>query len=308
MSFLRSRSNPRGGPDGGNGGKGADVCLLADASLNTLVDYRFTRKFKGTQGQSGGRSGRAGADGKTLMLSVPCGTRALDEDKTSVLAEVTKDKQTSLIYPGGRGGLGNACFKSSTNRRPRQTTCPQQGFSGWVWLQMQLVADVGLIGLPNAGKSSFLCAVSRATPKVAHYPFTTLYPHLGMVFYHYKEAVFEDIPGIIHGASQGKGLGDRFLMHAKKCRVFLHIVSLEENDVCQAYQTVRQELLAYDASFSQKKHMVVLTKSDLFSSQDISEKCQAFANMGMQVFVVSSVTKRGVKEVVECVFSELLAD
>jgi len=305
VSFLRTRHNPFGGPNGGNGGKGADICLVADPSLNTLIDYRYNSRFIAPAGQNGASSRCAGADGKTLFLPVPCGTRAWDEEQENVLAEVIDPGQVSLIFPGGRGGLGNTCFKSSTNRSPRQTTPAEEGIGAWVWLQMRMVADVGLIGQPNVGKSSLLRAISRATPKIGNYPFTTLYPNLGVVAREYEEAVFEDVPGLIRGASHGKGLGDRFLRHAQKCQIFLHVVSLTDDDVLASYQTVYQELCAFDADFSKKQHCLILSKSDAVTADEIREKSHQLVSLGLPIFVTSSVTREGLDNMLQYVFEIL---
>ncbi|MCY4413657.1 MAG: GTPase ObgE [Alphaproteobacteria bacterium] len=304
-SFLRTRINPYGGPDGGNGGRGANVFLQAQHGLNTLIDYKFQSVFKGEEGVNGSRSQRTGADAPALILTVPPGTRALDDTKTHVLGDVQAAEDRVLLFPGGRGGLGNACFKSSTNRRPRTTQPPEPGIGAWIVLQMQLVADVGLVGLPNAGKSSFIRSVSRATPTVADYPFTTIYPHLGMVYCYDEEAVFEDIPGLIKGASEGKGLGDQFLRHAQKCSVFLHVVSAEAPNPQEEFDTVRKELLAFDPSFEDKSLCILLSKADLCSEEEIEEKKEALSSYGFPVFTASSHTKKGIDPLIHHLFKVL---
>lgn len=302
-SFLRAKYNPFGGPDGGNGGCGADVWLVADPSLNTLVDFRYKRIWKGHDGQNGMGKRRTGADAPPVLLKVPYGTKVLDESRENVLAEVSRDNVRSLVLPGGKGGAGNACFKSSTNQRTRQTSDPVEGIGLWVHLQLSLTADVGLVGLPNAGKSSFLRAVSRAKPKVASFPFTTLHPNLGVVVRNYQELIFEDIPGLIDGASQGKGLGHRFLCHAEKCKVLMHLVSLESEHPYEDYLTVRKEIEAYNEELAKKEHLILLTKKDLFLDEEVEKIKAFFQKEKTPVYVCSSFSNEGIEDVVRFAFS-----
>ncbi len=298
VSFLRAKYNPFGGPDGGNGGAGADVWLVADPNLNTLVDYRYQKAWKGADGQAGMGKRRTGADAKPVLLKVPYGTKVLDESRESVLAEVSPDVPRCLVLAGGRGGAGNACFKSSTNQRTRQTSEPGEGCGLSVHLQLTLLADVGLVGLPNAGKSSFLRTISRAKPRVASFPFTTLYPNLGMVVYDYQEVIFEDIPGLIEGASEGKGLGYRFLCHAEKCKQLMHLVALDEEDPLHCYTVVRKEIEAYGSILHKKDHAIVLTKSDTVTEEKAVEVKQLFKQIGVPVFICSSFANTGFKDIV----------
>lgn len=299
MSFRREAFVEYGGPDGGNGGKGGDIWLETIGGLNTLVDFRYQRHYKAGRGVNGMGRDRSGKGGDDIIIKVPAGTEILDETGEFPIADMVEDGQRILIAKGGGGGLGNAHFKSSTNRAPRRTTPGEPGEELWIRLRLKLLADAGLVGLPNAGKSTFLSAVSRARPKIGDYPFTTLYPQLGVVAIDQREFVLADIPGLIEGAHEGVGLGDRFLGHVERCGVLLHLIDGTEEDVAGAYKTIRQELKEYGAGLIDKTEIVGLNKADAIPDDDIAEKKRILEELtDSPVFVFSGVTGKGVKEVV----------
>src|SRR5499426_4406745 len=262
VAFRREKFIEFGGPSGGNGGRGGDVIIEAVDGLNTLIDYRYQQHFKAERGVSGMGKDRHGANGKPIVLKVPVGTQIFDEDRETLIHDFTKLGEKFVLAEGGNGGFGNAHFKSSTNRAPRHANPGQPGEERWIWLRLKLIADAGLVGLPNAGKSTFLAASSAAKPKIADYPFTTLHPGLGVVREASRDFVLADIPGLIEGAHEGAGLGDRFLGHIERCRVLLHLVDATAEDVAGAYRTVRAELKAYGAGLEKKKEIVALSKCD----------------------------------------------
>ena len=262
MSFRREKFIEFGGPDGGDGGRGGDVWAECVDGLNTLIDYRYQQHFKAKTGGHGMGQNRAGAKGADAVLKVPAGTQILDEDGETVLADMTAVGQRVLIAKGGNGGFGNAHFTTSTNRAPRRANPGQEGRERWIWLRLKLIADAGLVGLPNAGKSTFLAAVSAARPKIADYPFTTLHPGLGVVRADEREFVLADIPGLIEGAHEGAGLGDRFLGHVERCRALLHLVDGTSEHAGRAYKLVRRELEAYGHGLADKPEIVALSKAD----------------------------------------------
>lgn len=272
VAFRREKFIEFGGPDGGDGGKGGDVIVECVKSLNTLIDYRYQQHFKASRGGHGMGQNRSGAGGKDVVLKVPVGTQILEDDKETPIADLTRPGQRVVLAKGGDGGFGNAHFKSSTNRAPRQSTPGWPGEERWVWLRLKLIADVGLVGLPNAGKSTLLAAVTRARPKIAAYPFTTLHPNLGVASVDGEEFVLADIPGLIEGAHQGAGLGTRFLGHVERCRVLLHLVDGAEDDVAKAYRTVRAELKAYGAGLDKKPEIVALNKCDALTADAVAAK------------------------------------
>ncbi|HEX6071419.1 MAG TPA: GTPase ObgE, partial [Sphingomicrobium sp.] len=276
VSFRREKFIEFGGPDGGDGGKGGDVVFEAVPGLNTLIDFRYTQHFRGPRGKGGAGSNRTGAGGDDLVIRVPVGTQLLadDEDRT-LLADLTKEGERLVLLQGGMGGRGNASYKSSTNRAPRQHQTGEAGEEMWVWLRLKLLADVGLIGLPNAGKSTFLNSVTNATAKVGAYPFTTLQPQLGVVRHKAREFVLADIPGLIEGAAEGAGVGDRFLGHVERTRLLLHLVDASVDDPAEAYRVVRDELAAYGAGLELKPEIVALTKSDLLDEKRLREVARA---------------------------------
>jgi GTP-binding protein len=270
VSFRREKFIEYGGPDGGNGGKGGDVVFEAVAGLNTLIDFRYTQHFRAPRGQGGSGSNRTGAGGDDLVIKVPVGTQILSEDKEEVLLDFTKVGQREVFLRGGDGGRGNASYKTSTNRAPRQHGTGWPADEAWVWLRLKLLADAGLVGLPNAGKSTFINAVTNAQAKVGEYAFTTTRPQLGVVRHHAREFVIADIPGLIEGAAEGAGIGDRFLGHIERCRVLLHLVDANGEDVAESYRIVREELEAYGAGLADKPQVLALNKIDTLDDELIA--------------------------------------
>jgi GTP-binding protein len=303
ISFRREKRLPRGGPDGGNGGRGGAVIGRAVAELNTLIDFRYKQHFRAPRGGHGRGKDRTGASGADLVLDLPVGTEILAEDGATTIADLTAPDQTVTLAHGGAGGLGNSCFKSSTNRAPRQSTPGDPGEERWLWLKLKLLADAGLVGLPNAGKSTFLAAVSRAQPKIADYPFTTLAPKLGTVAIDHDRFVIADIPGLIEGAHEGAGLGTRFLGHIERCRVLIHLVDGTADDVCLAWRTVRDELCAYDPGLLERPELVCLNKADRLSETDAEGKREQLAGAaGKPVHLTSGVSGRGLQDVLQAAY------
>lgn len=275
VSFRREKFIEFGGPNGGNGGRGGNVIIECVQNMNTLVDYRYHTFFRAQAGGSGSGQCRTGTAGRDIVLRVPEGTQVFAEDSTTLLADLTEEGQRIVLLKGGNGGFGNAHFKSSTNRAPRNANPGQVGEEMWVWLRLKLIADVGLIGLPNAGKSTFLGAISRANPRIASYPFTTLYPNLGVIEKLDTTCIVADLPGLIEGASEGRGLGDRFLGHAERCRVLFHLIDGESEDIGEAYRTIRHEIETYDPIMRTKKEIVCLSKSDLLDPEFLAKQRSA---------------------------------
>lgn len=298
-SFRREKFVEFGGPDGGDGGRGGDVVVHAVAGLNTLIDYRYRQHVKAQRGRPGAGSDRTGAGGKTVDLQVPVGTQIFEEDEETLITDLTEVGARVVLAAGGQGGQGNARYKSSTNQAPRRADPGTPGQERWVWLRLKLIADAGLVGLPNAGKSTFIAAVSGARPKIADYPFTTLHPNLGVVRRSDSEFVLADIPGLIEGAHEGAGIGDRFLGHIERCGVLVHLVDGTLDDVADAYQTIRTELDAYDQSLGEKPEIVALNKCDALSAQEISEKSKALSEIsGAEVHAISAVAGDGMDAIV----------
>jgi GTP-binding protein len=298
VAFRREKFIPNGGPDGGNGGRGGDVVIEAVDGLNTLIDYRYQQHFKAKRGGHGMGSSRSGGRGEDAVLRVPVGTQVLDEDQETVIADMTEVGQRIVLLKGGDGGYGNEHFKTSTNRAPRNFGPGWPGEERWVWLRLKLIADAGLLGLPNAGKSTFLAAVSRARPKIADYPFTTLVPNLGVVKAGDEEFVIADIPGLIEGAHEGHGLGTRFLGHVERTRVLLHLVDGTQEDVQLAYRTIRRELRMYGGGLADKHEVVVLNKVDALSEEEIEFKRTKLRRSAKKpVLVMSGAAGQGVQEV-----------
>ena len=298
VSFRREKYVEFGGPDGGDGGRGGDVWVEAVEGLNTLIDYRYQQHFKAGKGMHGMGKNRTGRKGADVVLKVPVGTQVLDEDKQTVLADLTEPGQRVLLLKGGNGGFGNARFKSSTNQAPRHANPGQPGEERWIWLRLKLMADAGLVGLPNAGKSTLLAAVSAAKPKVADYPFTTLHPTLGVVSVGPGESfVLADIPGLIEGAHEGKGLGDRFLGHVERAGVLLHLIDITHQDPVEAYQIVRGELKNYaDGQLAAKPELVALSKIDLIDAETRQLVADDFhQRTGIQPLLLSAATGEGVQ-------------
>jgi GTPase len=309
VSFRRERNIPRGGPDGGDGGRGGDVILEAVDGLNTLIDFRYRQHFKASTGQHGMGRQRSGAAGETAVLRLPVGTQVLDEGSETVLADLTRVGQRVVLLRGGDGGFGNLHYKSATMRAPRHADAGHPGAEMWVWLRLKLLADAGLVGLPNAGKSTFLAAVTRAKPKIADYPFTTLHPQLGVVLVDEREFVLADIPGLIEGAHEGHGLGDRFLGHIERCGVLLHLVDGTQEDVADAYRTIRGELEAYGAGLPEKQEMVALNKCDALDDETTEVRRAALADAcGAEVFLLSGVTGAGVTPILRTLMQAIDRD
>jgi GTP-binding protein len=299
VAFRREKFIEFGGPDGGDGGRGGDVVFEAVENLNTLIDFRYTQHFRARKGDNGAGSDRTGAGAQPVLVRVPIGTQILAEDQETLLADLDAPGKQVVLCRGGDGGHGNTHFKSSTNRAPRRADKGFPGEERWVWLRLKLIADAGLVGLPNAGKSTFLAASSAARPKIADYPFTTLHPQLGVIrLSNSEEFVLADIPGLIEGAHEGAGLGDRFLGHVERCAVLLHLVDGAAGQVVQAWRTVRGELSAYGGGLAEKPELIVLNKSDAMSPREISARRSALARAsGQPVHLMSGVTGQGVPEV-----------
>jgi GTP-binding protein len=297
LSFRREKFIEFGGPDGGNGGQGGNVWIECVTNLNTLIDFRYQQHFKAGNGKHGMGANRAGGAGGDAVLKVPPGTQVFAEDNETLLADLVHPGQRALIAAGGNGGFGNAHFKSSTNRAPRRVNPGQPGLEMTIWLRLKLIADAGIIGLPNAGKSTFLAAVSAAKPKIAGYPFTTLHPNLGVVKAGEMDFVLADIPGLIEGAHEGAGIGDRFLGHVERCRVLLHLVDVTEPDVVEAYRTVRGELKAYGAGLHRKREIVALSKCDAVPAETATEKAAELQRASRKKpLLLSAVAGKGVRE------------
>ncbi len=298
VSFRREKFIEFGGPNGGDGGKGGDVIAQAVNGLNTLIDYRYQQHFTAKNGQAGMGKDRHGASAADVVLKVPAGTQIYEEDGETLLADLAAPGQRVVLLRGGNGGFGNAYFKSSTNRAPRRANPGQPGIELTIRLRLKLIADAGIVGLPNAGKSTFLAAVSAARPKIADYPFTTLHPQLGVVNVDGREFVLADIPGLIEGAHEGVGLGDRFLGHVERCRVLLHLVDGTAGDADTAYRTVRAELLAYGQDLADKPEIVALNKADALSADDIERAVKTLSRVTKKPpLVISAVSGEGVTAV-----------
>src|SRR5246127_746022 len=294
VAFRREKFIEFGGPSGGNGGRGGDVVIEAVDGLNTLIDYRYQQHFKAERGVNGMGKDRHGANGKPIVLKVPVGTQVFDEDKETLLHDFTTLGETFVLARGGNGGFGNAHFKSSTNRAPRNANPGQPGEERWIWLRLKLIADAGLVGLPNAGKSTFLAAVSAAKPKIADYPFTTLNPQLGVVESGGREFVLADIPGLIEGAHEGARLGDRFLGHIERCRVLLHLVDGTGEHAGKAYTTVRAELESYGGGLTHKPEIVALNKADALTPEQLKQQTARLKRAAKKApLVISGATGQG---------------
>ncbi len=300
VSFRREKFIEYGGPDGGNGGKGGDIIFEAVPGLNTLIDFRYTQHFKAPRGSGGAGSNRTGAGGNDLIIRVPVGTQILSEDKEEVLADFTVPGKREIFLRGGDGGRGNASYKTSTNRAPRQHGSGWPGEEMWVWLRLKLLADCGLVGLPNAGKSTFINAVSNAKAKVGAYPFTTVRPQLGVASHKGREFVVADIPGLIEGAAEGAGIGDRFLGHIERCRVLLHLVDASGDDPVGGYEIVEGELEAYGAGLADKPKVIALNKIDAVEPKLLDKLAKKLAKKaGAEVMLLSGASGEGLPEVLD---------
>ena len=306
VGFRREKYIEFGGPDGGDGGRGGDVVAECVANLNTLIDFRYQQHFKAKRGSHGMGKNRSGKSGADQILKVPIGTQIIDENNDQIIADLTESGQKFVLAVGGDGGFGNAHYKSPTNQAPRKAGDGFPGQEKWLWLRLKLIADAGLIGLPNAGKSTFLAAVTRARPKIADYPFTTLHPNLGVGFVDNEEVVIADIPGLIEGAHEGAGLGDRFLGHVERCGVLLHLVDGTENSPASNYRTVRRELDAYGGGLPEKRELVALNKCDALSNQLIKDIKRSLEDETEKpVLVTSSIAGTGLNEVLRRLVSEV---
>ena len=305
VSFRREKYVEFGGPDGGNGGQGGHVIAKCVSGLNTLIDYRYQQHFKASKGEHGKGKNRTGANGKDKILKLPVGTQILAADKQKQIADLTTIGQTVMLLRGGKGGFGNTHFKGPTQQAPRHANPGQEGQEAWLWLRLKLIADIGLIGLPNVGKSTFLAAVSQAKPKIADYPFTTLHPNLGVAGAKGQEFVIADIPGLIAGASAGAGLGHRFLGHIERCTMLLHLLDGRQDNIVANYQTIRQELAAYGQiekheptgkqGLTEKYEMLALNKCDLLDDNKLAAQCAALeAASGVKPFIISAATGQGI--------------
>ena len=304
VSFRREKFIEFGGPNGGDGGRGGDIVIECVQGLNTLIDYRFQQHFKAKIGGHGMGADRHGANGSSVVLKVPPGTQIFDEDGETLIADMTEPGQRFVLLKGGNGGFGNAYFKTSTNQAPRHANPGLPGEERWIWLRLKLIADAGLIGLPNAGKSTFLATVTAAKPKIADYPFTTLHPGLGVVRVDGREMVLADIPGLIEGAHEGHGLGDRFLGHVERCRVLLHLVEGTSEHAGKAYKTVRAELAAYGEGLDEKPEIVALSKVDALSPELLKEQVARLKRACKRMpIVLSSASGEGVEQALRALFS-----
>lgn len=295
VSFRREKYIEFGGPNGGDGGKGGSVYIEAVPNLNTLIDFRYHQHFKAQKGRNGMGSDKTGPKGEDIVIKVPVGTEVLADDQETLIVDMLEPGQRFMIAKGGDGGRGNAQFKSSTNQAPRYAEPGWPGQEMWVWLRLKVIADVGLIGMPNAGKSTFLSVVTKARPKIADYPFTTLHPNLGVAWVDNYEMVIADIPGLIEGAHEGVGLGDRFLKHVERCSAFLHMIDGTQEDVVKVYKDIRRELELYDEVLKNKPEVVVLNKCDSLDKEETAEKKAALEKAsGKKVFVISAIAKQGI--------------
>jgi len=293
-SFRREKFIEFGGPDGGDGGDGGSVIIIGEENLNTLIDFRFQQHFKAERGQNGMGKKKTGKNGKDLVLKVPVGTQIFEEDNNTLIEDLKKAGQKVVIAKGGGKGLGNVRFKSSTNRAPRKKTDGSKGEDLCIWLQLKVIADTGIIGLPNAGKSSLLSALTKAKPKVANYPFTTLNPNLGVASYNDKEITIADIPGLVEGAHEGIGLGDKFLRHIERCKTLVHLIDITDKDITENYLKIRNELSKYSKNLIKKKEIIVFNKIDVINSNDTNEKINLFKKkIKKSIYKISVIQNKG---------------
>ena len=297
-SFRREKFIEFGGPDGGDGGKGGSVILKSERNLNTLIDYRYQQHFKAERGGDGSGKNKTGKGGKNLVLKVPIGTQVFEEDNKTVIFDFKKENEEFVIANGGKGGFGNTRFKSSTNRAPKKFTKGVNGEEYWIWLQLKTIADIGIIGLPNAGKSSLLASLTSANPKIANYKFTTLNPNLGVAMYDDKEITLADIPGLIEGAHTGTGLGIKFLKHIERCKTLLHLIDITEEDLVKSYKQVRNEIKKYSKDLLKKEELVVFNKVDLIAKDQINKKISIFKKkVDKNVLSMSTIDKKTVSNI-----------
>tara|TARA_B100001123_G_scaffold301193_1_gene336127 strand:+ start:241 stop:1227 length:987 start_codon:yes stop_codon:yes gene_type:complete len=293
-SFRREKFIEFGGPDGGDGGNGGSVVLVAETNLNTLIDFRFQQHFKAGRGHNGMGKKKTGKNGEDLILKVPVGTQIFEEDNNTLIEDLKKEGQKVIIAKGGKRGLGNVRFKSSSNRAPRKTTRGEEGESFYIWLQLKVIADIGIIGMPNAGKSSLLSVLTKAKPKIANYPFTTIDPNLGVASYSDKEITIADIPGLIEGAHEGIGLGDKFLRHIERCKSLIHLIDITEENILENYLKIRKELSKYSANLLKKKEIIVFNKIDIIKTEEINKKIDIFKKkIKKNIYKISVVQNKG---------------
>ena len=297
-SFRREKFIEFGGPDGGDGGKGGSVILISERNLNTLIDFRYQQHFKAEKGRDGSGKNKTGRGGEDLYLKVPIGTQVFEEDNKTLIYDFKKENEEFVAAIGGKGGFGNTRFKSSTNRAPKKFTKGVNGEEYWIWLQLKTIADIGIIGLPNAGKSSLLAAITNANPKIANYQFTTLNPNLGVASYDNKEITLADIPGLIEGAHKGTGLGIQFLKHVERCKSLLHMIDITNEDIKKSYKQVKTELKNYSSKLSKKKEIIVLNKIDLISKNKLKQIVDNFSkNTKSEIMTLSTLKKNSISKV-----------
>ncbi len=305
-SFRREKFVEFGGPDGGDGGNGGSVFLIAEENLNTLIDFRFQQHFKAGKGQDGMGKKKTGKNGEDLILKVPVGTQVFEEDNNTLIDDLKKKGQKIIIAEGGRRGLGNVRFKSSTNRAPRKKTEGLEGESFWIWLQLKVIADVGIIGMPNAGKSSLLSILTKAKPKIANYPFTTISPNLGVASYNNKEITIADIPGLIEGAHEGIGLGDKFLRHIERCKTLVHLIDVTDKNILENYMKIRKELSKYSKNILKKKEIIVFNKIDIIEESEVKQKIDIFKNkIKKNIYKISVVQSKGLLTIKKLLISNV---
>ena len=305
-SFRREKFIEFGGPNGGDGGKGGSIKLVCEKNLNTLIDFRYQQHLNAERGGDGKGQNKTGKSGSDLILKIPIGTQVLEEDNKTLIFDCTKEDQSFVVANGGKGGLGNTRFKSSTNRAPRKITKGALGEDFWIWLQLKTIADIGIIGLPNAGKSSLLAALTKAKPKIANYQFTTLNPNLGVTSYDNKELILADIPGLIEGANEGVGLGYKFLKHIERCKNLLHLIDITETNLLKCYFQVRKELKQYSDKLINKKEIVVLNKTDLIDKEEILKITNELKKkIKTKIFIISTVKKEGLLDLKKILISNV---
>ena len=297
-SFRREKFIEFGGPDGGDGGKGGSIIFISERNLNTLIDYRYKQHFKAERGENGRGKNQSGKGGEDLYLKVPVGTQIFEEDNKTLISDLKRENESFIAAIGGKGGFGNTRFKSSTNRAPRKFTKGKEGESYWIWLQLKTIADIGIIGLPNAGKSSLLASITSAKPKIANYKFTTLNPNLGVAKYDDKEITFADIPGLIENAHTGVGLGIKFLKHIERCKSLLHLIDINEQDIIKSYKQVRKELGKYSKNLLKKDEIIVFNKVDLITKEDLEIKRKNFTTkIKKDILILSNLNKKMVSNI-----------
>jgi GTP-binding protein len=297
-SFRREKFIEFGGPDGGDGGHGGSIVFVADKNLNTLIDFRYQQHLKAEKGQDGKGKKKTGRSGKDLILKVPFGTQIFEEDNNTLIEDLTRSEQKIIVAKGGKGGLGNVRFKSSINRAPRKKTDGGKGENFWIWLQLKVIADIGIVGMPNSGKSSLLSVLTSAKPKIANYPFTTINPNLGVTNYDNKEVTLADIPGLIEGAHEGIGLGDKFLRHIERCKNILHLIDITNDNLLENYSKVRKELFKYSNKLTKKKEIIVFNKTDMISEDEINKKIDIFnKKIKKKIYIISALKHKGLKTI-----------